>query len=82
MDKDGIMTKVIAIDLPSGRHICVDTLLDAIDLQVRYFLVEMLELGPSIVEQLTRDDFILNNGTEPVFNKDDAEELVMAVEDY
>jgi len=75
------MTRVIAIDLPSGRHLEVDTLLDAIDLQVRHFLVEPLELGPSIVEQLIRNDFRLSNsnGIEPVFTKEDADALVLAI---
>lgn len=78
------MTKVIAVDLPSGRHLEVDTLLDAIDLQVKHFLVEPLALGPSIIEELTDKDFALSNsnGIEPVFTKEDAEALVTAIQPF
>jgi len=74
------MSSIAKITLKSGRVVSKETVLLIIENLIRQKFVYDEDSGMNVIDELTDEAFTIND--ELTFNKDDAEELVMAVEDY
>jgi len=74
------MSKITEITLRSGRKISKETILSIADNLVRQQLVYDDDSGINVIDELIDDAFTVND--EPVFTREDAEELVTTIEYY
>jgi hypothetical protein len=74
------MSSIAKITLKSGRVVSKETVLLIIENLIRQKFVYDEDSGMNVIDELTDEAFTIND--ELTFNKDDAEELVMVVEDY